>query len=120
MNLEALSNEDLTALKDKVIAALAQHMTRITARKLLRLWQALEAHDWFVLPLSMDVYREYHRGAKTWERKYGTYADPLLAFLASKGLEPGEFMLAGTEWFRRVLVRLAELQALVAIGRPAR
>lgn len=79
----------------------------------------LKAHDWFVLPLSMDVHRKYHRRPKAWDAKYGTHADLLKAFWVSIGFEPGDFMFAGmapkrADWLRRVLSKLVPVDAKIA------
>ena len=79
--------------------------------------KALEAHDWFVIPLSAEVHREYHRGAKSWAANYGEHADLLKAFWKSIGFEPGEFMFVGmapkrAAWLNRVLIRIGGADGL--------
>ncbi len=68
---------------------------------------------WFVIPLSAEVHREYHRGPKTWAAKYGSHQDLLKAFWKSIGFEPGDFMTVGmpekrAAWLERVLEKLME------------
>jgi hypothetical protein len=73
--------------------------------------KGLKAHDWFVIPLSAEVHREYHRGAKTWAAKYGSHQELLKAFWKSTGFEPGGYMSVGmgpkrAAWLDRVIQRL--------------
>jgi hypothetical protein len=52
--------------------------------------KGLKAHDGFVIPLSAEVHREYHRGPKTCAIKYGSHRELLKAFWKSIGFEPGD------------------------------
>ncbi|MCA6097104.1 HU family DNA-binding protein [Bradyrhizobium sp. Arg62] len=68
----------------------------------------LRAHDWFVLPLSKQAHDEYRSDAAAWEETYGTHAELPLAFWASIGFKPGDFVTVGMNqsapaWFDRVL-----------------
>ena len=64
-----------------------------------------------ILLLSMQAHDEYHADAVAWEAKYGTHAELLLAFWASIGFKPGDFMTIGMNekraaWLCRVLNRV--------------
>ena len=48
-----------------------------------------------ILLLSKQAHGEYHADAVAWEAKYGTHAELLLAFWASIGFKPVDFMTKG-------------------------
>jgi len=73
--------------------------------------KGLKTFDWFVIPLSRRRHLEFHRGQRSFEKKYSTQKEMLLRFWRQIDFEPGLFMLEGLSIkeqlrLRRVLGRL--------------
>lgn len=75
-------------------------------------WTSLSsAKRTFVLPISKQAHDEY-ADSVAWEKRCGTRAELLLAFWASIGFKPGDFMTIGmnekrSAWIRRLFDRVA-------------
>lgn len=103
-----------TSLKDGLRDMTGDGMATDPHHLLGSMWESgksLKTLDWFVIPLSKRRHLEFHRGQRSFEKKYGTQRDLLLKFWGEIGFEPGEFMFTGlspkeSQRLKRILDRL--------------